>query len=215
MKNSFFSRFAPKEGKFFPLLKKMADVLLIASDFLTECMKSDDHQKKMEYYKKVKEQERLGDKYSLKIFDELNATFITPFDREDIHNLASRMEDVIDGVNSCAKRIALYNPKRISENALQLNELLKESVVVIGKIIDEIGALKKSPQKIKTYCRDLHNLENKADDAYEHAIIDLFESESDGIELIKMKEIIHELEKTIDAAEGVGKIIKTIVVKYA
>lgn len=215
MKNSFFNRFTPKEGKFFPLLKKMSDVLLTASDLLIECLKSDSHLKKMEYYKKVKEQERIGDKYSLEVFDELNSTFITPFDREDIHALATKMEDVTDGINSCAKRIALYNPKQVSEDALKLGEVLKESVICIGKIIDQIDILKKNPQHIKIYSQELHDLENKADDIYEHAIINLFELEHDGIELIKMKEILHELEKTIDAAEGVGKVVKTIVVKYA
>ncbi|HBX21140.1 MAG TPA: DUF47 domain-containing protein, partial [Porphyromonadaceae bacterium] len=75
--------------------------------------------------------------------------------------------------------------------------------------------LKKSPTKIKKYCAELHELENKADDVYDQFIIKLFETEEDAIEVVKLKEIMYELEKTTDGAELVGKIIKTIIVKYA
>ena len=78
-----------------------------------------------------------------------------------------------------------------------------------------MDVLKKSPTNAKKYCAELHDLENKADDVYENFIIRLFENEKDGIEIIKIKEIMYELEKATDSAEYVGKIIKTIIVKYA
>jgi len=215
MKNSFFNRFTPKEPKFFPILKQMSDVLLVASELLIECLKSKTHEEHVEFYRKIKEQEHVGDKLSHQVFDELNTTFITPFDREDIHHLASRLDDVTDGINSCAKRIALYSPKRIPEKGVELAILIKEGAVVIGKAIDELDALKKSAKHIKTFCKELHDIENKADDVYELFIIDLFAEEKDSIELIKLKEIMYELERTTDSAEHVGKIIQTIIVKYA
>ena len=104
MKNSFFSRFTPKEPKFFPLLKQLSEVLCEASVVLTESLQHDSPTERADYYKKIKELEREGDKLTHRIFDELGTTFITPFDREDIHDLASCMDDVIDGINSCAKR---------------------------------------------------------------------------------------------------------------
>lgn len=215
MNNSFFSNFTPKEPKFFPILKEMSEVMLVASDLIIECVQNDDHEKAIEFYKKIKEQEKKGDALSNKVFDELNSTFITPFDREDINHLSNRMDDVTDYINSCAKRIVLYNPKHLPESALELAKLIREGAVCIGKAVDELDVLKKNAKKIKEYCAELHDIENRADDVYEHFIIELFENEKNGIEIIKLKEIMYELEKATDATEYVGKIIKTIIVKYA
>jgi len=215
MNNSFFSKFTPKEPKFFPILKEMADVMLAASDLIIECVQKSDHESAIEYYKKIKEQEKKGDVLSNRIFDELNSTFITPFDREDINHLSNRMDDVIDYINSCAKRIVLYNPKQLPESAVDLARLIREGAICIGKAVDELDVLKKNSKKIKAYCTELHDIENRADDVYENFIIELFEKEKDGIEIIKLKEIMYELEKATDSTEYVGKIIKTIIVKYA
>jgi predicted phosphate transport protein (TIGR00153 family) len=205
----------PKEPKFFPLLKDMSDVILAASDLMIECVQNYNHETAIEYYKKIKEIERKGDELSDKAFDELNTTFITPFDREDINHLANRLDDVTDFINSSAKRIALYNPIKLPDSALDLAKLIKEDAISISKAVNELNVLKKNSKKIKIYCSELHTIENKADDVYEHFTINLFEKEKNGIEIIKLKEIMYELEKATDAAENVGKIIKTIIVKYA
>ena len=215
MVNSLLNRLTPKEPKFFPILKQMSDIITVASDLIIECLLCENHQERIEYYKKIKEQERIGDKLSHKIFDDLNTTFITPFDREDIHSLANMLDDVIDGINNCAKRLALYNPKHIPEEAVVLARLIKDSAIYTGKAIDELDILKKNATKIKEYCNELHEIENKADDVYEHFITKMFNEETDAIEVIKLKDIMYELEKTTDSAEYVGKIIKTIIVKYA
>jgi len=213
--NNLFDKFVPKEPKFFPILKEMAEVILVASDLITECVQNSDHETTIEYYKKIKEQEKKGDVLSAKIFDELNSTFITPFDREDIHHLADRLDDVTDYINSCAKRIVLYNPKQMPKEAVELAMLIKEGAIYITKAVDELDVMKKQSKKIKEYCVELHNIENRADDIYENFLIELFAKEKDAIEVIKLKEIMYELEKATDAAEYVGKIIKTIIVKYS
>ncbi|HLP05656.1 MAG TPA: DUF47 family protein [Paludibacter sp.] len=215
MNNSFLNKFTPKEPKFFPILKEMADIILVASDLIIECVQNADHESAIEYYKKIKEQEKKGDVLSAKIFDKLNSTFITPFDREDIHHLADRLDDVTDYINSCAKRIVLYNPKQMPKAAVDLARLIKEAAECICKAVDELDVMKKNSKKIKEYCKNLQIIENKADDIYENFIIDLFENEKDAIEVIKLKEIMSELEKATDGAEYVGKVIKTIIVKYA
>ena len=215
MKNSFFSRFTPKEPKFFPLLKQLSEVLCEASVVLTESLQHDSPTERADYYKKIKELEREGDKLTHRIFDELGTTFITPFDREDIDDLASCMDDVIDGINSCAKRISIYNPRPISENGKELSRLIQEEATYICKAMDELEIFRKKPTLLREYCSRLHEIENQADDVYEFFITRLFEEEKDCIELIKIKEIMHELEKTTDAAEHVGKILKNLIVKYA
>lgn len=215
MKNNLFDRFKPKEPKFYPLLNEMAHVILTAADLVVEAVQTTTHEEAVQTYKKIKEQEKFADEIQNRIFEELNNTFITPFDREDINNLSSTLDNVIDLINSCAKRIMLYSPKMIPESAKLLALLVKESAKCLINAIAELDVLKKSPQKIKEYCEQLGVIETKADDVYEHFLIDLFENETDAIEVIKLKDILHELEKATDAAETVGKIIKTIVIKYS
>jgi len=215
MSNSFFNKLAPNRPKFFPTLKEMSTVILTASDLIVECVSQCDHDVSIEFYKKIKEQEKRGDVLSNSIFDSLNKSFITPFDREDLHHLANTLDDVTDFINSGAKRIVLYNPKSMPESAVVMAKLIKEGAVCIDKAVAMLDDLKKDSNKIKVYCKKLHDIENKADDVYENFIINLFETEKDDIEVIKLKEIMQELEKATNAAEQVGKIIKAIVVKYA
>lgn len=215
MKNSIFNKFTPKEPKFYPLLSELANVVYDASGLIIEATKTKTNEEATESFKNVKEKERQGDRIQNKIFDELNNTFITPFDREDINTLASTMDDVTDYINSCAKRIMLYNPKRIPESATKLAEIVKESAAVMKKAVGELDILKKNSTRIAEYCTQLAELEHKADDVYENFLIDLFENEKDAVEIIKLKDILHELERATDAAEGVGKVIKTIIVKYS
>ena len=168
-----------------------------------------------ETYRKIKDLEHEGDKLSQKILDELSSTFITPFDREDIHDLASSIDDVIDGINSCAKRIHIYNPRPISERGKELALFIQEEAGYIHKAMDELETFRKKPAALRGYCSKLHDIENQADDLYELFIKKLFEEEKDCIEIIKIKEIMYELEKTTDAAEHVGKILRNFIVKYA
>ena len=203
MKNSFFSRFTPKEPKFFPLLKQLSEILSASSSILVESLRHDSPK------------EREGDKLTHLIFDELGTTFITPFDREDIHDLASSIDDVIDGINSSAKRITIYNPRPISDSGKELSLLIQQEAHYISKAMDELETFRKKPTTLRDYCTKLHDIENQADDVYELFITKLFEEEKDSIELIKIKEIMHELEKTTDAAEHVGKILRNLIVKYA
>lgn len=213
--NNFFSKFTPKEPKFFPLLKQLSENLKSAADVLQESLNYSSPKERTDFYKKIKEFEKSGDKLTHRIFDELGTTFITPFDREDIHDLTSRVDDVLDGINSCAKRIAIYNPKPISESGKELCSIILQGAELICSSMDELETFRKNPAKLREYCIKLHDLENKGDDVYEHFIIKLFEEEKDGIEIIKIKEIMQELEKTTDSAERVGKALRNLIVKYA
>lgn len=214
MKNSLFDRFKPKESKFFPLLRNMADVITEASLLIADCVQATSHDEVVDIYKKIKEQERKGDDIEKTIFTELNDTFITPFDREDIVSLSETMDSVVDLINSCAKRIMLYSPKSIPESAKVLALLLQDAAGCIQSAFNDLPHLKSRGDKIKEACNKLNVIEGKADDVYEHFLIDLFENEKDAIEVIKLKDILHELERASDAAEMVGKILKTIIIKY-
>ena len=126
MKNSFFNRFVPKQPKFFSLLEQLSNVLAEAADILAESMEHVSPQERESYYKRIKEVERRGDLVTHQVLDELETTFITPLDREDINALASGIDDVIDCVNSCAKRINIYNPHGLDESAKELCRFIQQ-----------------------------------------------------------------------------------------
>jgi len=215
MTNSFFNKFMPKEPKFCVLLKQMAEVSAEAAVLMIDCVKNLDYESVVDYAKKIKAFEKKGDYTLIKIFEELNSTFITPFDREDIHNLANVLDDVMDHINSCAKKIMLYRPKEIPESAVKLAQLVDKASDVVLNAVTELSNIKKNAKSIKNFCNELHDIENSADEVYENFLSKLFAEEQDCVEVIKLKEIMQELEKATDAAEDVGKIIKTIIVKYA
>jgi len=215
MNNSFFARLMPKEPKFYGLLRQMAEISTEAAVLVIECVKTRDFEQVIEYAKKIKAYEKKGDNTLIQIFDELNTTFITPFDREDIHDLANCLDDVMDFINSCAKKIVLYRPKQTPDSALVLAQLVDKASDIVLKAVDELSSVKNNAKNIKIYCNELHDIENQADEVYEEFLSNLFANEKDNIEVIKLKEIMQELEKATDAAEDVGKIIKTIIVKYA
>jgi len=213
--NSIFSFLTPKETKFFPLLNEMSDKLVEASLLLNKLVQSSDREISKELYKQIKGVETSGDELINKIFGELNDTFITPFDREDIHNLCERLDDVLDLINSSGKRIIIYNPKHIPEKTIQMSNLIIKGSEAVKIAVNELHSITKKPFYALDQINHLHGVEHEADDVYEHFVMELFENEIDSIELIKIKEIMQELEKATDRLDAVGKIIKTIIVKYS
>jgi predicted phosphate transport protein (TIGR00153 family) len=212
--NTFFSKLVPKENKFYPILRKMSDNIFACSELLIGLTRTDDKDVREDFRRHIKALETKGDHMLITLFDELNNTFITPFDREDINALGEKLDDVLDGMHSAAKRIAMYQPDNLPPQSVQLAMLLKKGCELIQTAVGELDTMKKSPKKVREICSQLHTLENQADDLYEHFITDIFKNEKDGINLIKLKEIMQELERTTDKADDVGKIIKAIIVKY-
>lgn len=213
--NTIFSKFTPQEPKFFPIFNELADVLIEAADKLVLFISNYAVDTSADHFKGIKELEKKADTLSNKVFDELDKTFITPFDREDVYQLANRMDDVMDGITSAAKKIMLYRPDKLHREAISMALLIKECTLTISKAIDELDVMKKDQKHVMAYCSELHDLENKADDVYEQYIIELFETAENGMEVIRHKGIMVELERTTDMAEQVGKILKTIIVKHA
>ena len=215
MTNSFFSKFMPKEPKFCVLLRQMAEVSAEAAILMLDCVKNVDHETVVEIAKKIKVYEKKGDNTLITIYDELNSTFITPFDREDIHDLANRLDDVMDFINSCAKKIMLFQPKHLPESALALAECVDKASDIVLEAVKELSNVKNNATNLSKLVNELHDIENHADEIYENFLSNLFTNETDAIEVVKLKDILHELERATDATEDVGKIIKTIIVKYA
>lgn len=213
--NTILRIFTPKDTTFFPLLLETAAVLDEAATLLQELFSRPDTVKIKELCKLIKSEEVKGDRVTGRIFKELNDTFITPFDREDIDALANEMDDAIDAINRAAQKMLLYSPETHPSATVQLAEIIKKGTGEIKLAIIELSSLKRTDQKVGEHAKEIKRLEERADTIYEEGIIALFKEESSIIELIKQKEIIQELEKSTNKINNIGKILKTIIVKYA
>lgn len=213
--NSYFASLMPKEDKFFPQFQLMAARLVVGADLFTEFVAATDHDKQVELYTKIKTIETECDHIIVDIYDELSNSFITPFDREDMHQLCTDLDDVMDYINDSAKRILLYQPRVMPSKALHLAELILEGAKSIELAIGELKTMSKQPTLALEQCAKLHDLEHEGDDVYDNFVKELFESDIDSKELIKCKEIMQSLETATDCANHVGKTLQIIIAKYA
>lgn len=210
-----FNIFIKRENKFLSLLNQMVGKLTEASEVLVELMASShDEQKREQYNTKIKSIESEGDKIYDSIFHELNTTFITPFDREDIQGLAAKMDDVLDFIHGVAKRTVIYNLKQTPTEFTKLAEIINKQCVELQTSISSIGNVAKNPKIAIKSCRKIHELETKADTIYAEFTTKLFAECKDPIEVIKLNGVIQYLEDTTDKTDEVADILRTIVVKY-
>jgi uncharacterized protein Yka (UPF0111/DUF47 family) len=212
--NTLFRRLTPHERKFYPLLNGMTAHILEAAALLIELTQAD-RSKYKDLYLQIKLLETKCDRILDNLFDELNNTFITPFDREDINALGEELDNIMDTINSTAKRTEMYQPDGLPPQALELAQVLRQSCILVQSAVNQLDTMQKRVTDIRDICQQLHDLENHADDVYEHFVIDIFDKETNAIKLIKLKEILQEIERATDRTDNVGKIIKAIIVKYA
>lgn len=212
--NAFFQRLLPRDKKFFPMFESQADLILEAAHALHDLFEETDHEKQAEIALNIKNMETAGDDIAHDIFDELDKTFITPFDREDIHQLVSALDDVLDLINGVSQRVRLYRPSKFPPQFRQFSVILIHGGEEIKKAVLELKNLKK-PEKIMASCIRINELENMGDDLYHMVISDLFQNEKDAIELIKIKEVLQTIERACDRVEDVADVMKTIIIKVA
>jgi predicted phosphate transport protein (TIGR00153 family) len=212
--SDFFKKLVPKDKHFFPLFEDLSGHILKAAIALHEVLEHDDPVKHKDLLKQIKEYESQADDFTQKIFDEIDKSFITPFDREDMHELTSSMDSVLDSINGTSQRIRYYRPKNIPAEFKDFAKLILDGCQHIQTAIAELKNLKK-PNKILKACRKMTEIESTADDVYHGTISEIFKKEKDAIELIKQKEIVENLERTTDRIEDVSDILKTIVLKMA
>lgn len=193
----------------------MSQHIVEACDLFAQMISETDPTKQNDLYGKIKAIETTCDVITQEIFTDLNDTFVTPFDREDMHELCDTLDDVMDLINSSAKRTILYRPKNIPNKAMYMAEILLQGAKAIHSAFGELKTLNKKPAKALEECNKLHDLEHEGDDVYDNFVKDLFETEDDARELIKIKEIMSCMEEATDRANSVGKTLKTIIIKYA
>jgi predicted phosphate transport protein (TIGR00153 family) len=204
--------FMPREENFFELFERAATNADQAAAHLLELLQKFDDVKGRA--KQIKDVEHVGDQITHEAIERLNRTFITPMDREDIHELICRVDDIVDLIDTAAHRIVLYRIEKPTEASIELARCLKHSTAVIVEVMPLLRDMKNG-KEINQKCIAIQTQENEADRVMHHAIASLFEARPDPIEVIKWKDIYEEIESATDRCEDVANVLDSIVLKNA
>ena len=201
-------RLIPREEKFYDDFKMMADQLRKGARLLEQMLATDPPI--ADKANEIKEVEHQCDFLTHEIIQRLNKTFVTPIDREDIHELARTLDDVMDAIDSAAALIPLYKIDKIRGGARELTRVIIEQTGEIRAAVEALEARKGVLER----AIEINRLENEADRIHKHAIGLLFDEEKDPILLLKWKEILDVLEEATDACEDVANLLENVVVKH-
>jgi len=211
--NSIFQYFVPKDRKFYPLFEQASANLVAISKTLYEALTTSPEKRKS-FIREIEKLEHIGDDITHQIFQEVGTTFITPFDREDIQQLASVLDDVLDYIHGSAKRIELYKVDPIHPAMIKLSELIVQCAIELNIAICGLRSMK-NIIKIRESLVRINSIENHADNIFDNAVARLFEDEKNAIEIIKIKEVLSALETATDKAEDAANVIESVIIKQA
>ena len=201
-------RLLPREEKFYHLFLKQVEIISGASKLLLEGVRSGNSRLKAAA-DEIAALEHKGDEIIHEIFTRLNQTFITPIDPEDIHNLSSKLDDVLDGIEDTAHHLVAYHITPIPDDMVRLSEVVHACAAAMTRAFQ---ALEKDGP-IMEHCIEINRLENEGDGIGRSAVANLFDNEPNAITVIKLKECYDILESTIDSCEDVADVLQNVVVK--
>ncbi|HWC20096.1 MAG TPA: DUF47 family protein [Terriglobales bacterium] len=202
-------RLIPRETRFFGMFAEMTNNLTDGARLLKAILQDmKDVESRVEQLKTI---EHRGDEMTHDILTRLNQTFITPFDREDIHKLASSLDDVLDFVHAAGEQLVMYKITELTPSAPQLADVIVRQGEQLCRAIEHL----EKKNNVLQYCVEINRLENEADRIASMALGQLFETETNPIALIKKKELYETLETATDKAEDAANVIESVVVKSA
>ena len=212
--NQIFSLFIPKDKTFQPLFEQSAENLVKISESFITFIRSVEPAEKVKIAKEIKSLELTGDQATDTIYAELNKSFIVPFDKQDVHALATSIDDIADDILGTTLNMELYQLDTSNVAMLKLAEIIAKMCSQLCTAIKELKHFK-NKQLIINVCVEVGQMESKADRLYEQAISLLFDKEIDAISLIRQSEILAQLEKTTDKCDDLANVIETIFLKNA
>ncbi len=213
--SSFVKLFMPKDKIFYGLFEQVTTVLMQMAAIFTQAMKEEDTGKKLALLNSLEEMEHKNDELTHQIFVELGRNFITPFDREDIHTLASSLDDIADFIWGAAKRISNYSILEDDPFLEEFADVISRSVDALNKAMIELRDMK-DLRTITACCVLINSLENESDEILDKAMLQLFESPTESpVNLIKKKDLYEMLETVTDKCEDAANVLETIIIKYA
>ncbi len=201
----------PKDTSFFDLFDQLAAKVLEAARALEDMLERWDNLEVRA--RQMKDLEHECDAITHRTLDKLNMTFITPLEREDIHELVSRLDDIVDHIDSTASRLVIYGVKKPTDEARLLSQVLTRTCIEVQKAVAGLRNLK-DPAQLSRTSVEINRLENESDDILRLALKRLFERENDVLEIIKLKEIYEKLESAVDRCEDVANVIQTVVLRH-
>ena len=201
-------RLSPREAIFYDLFSAAADNLVEGAKLLQELLHADPETRK-EVGARIRDAEHRGDEVTHQILREVNSTFVTPFDREDIYRLASRLDDVMDFIEAASDLVVLYELGELPSEIMRLAELLEHAAQITSQAMPRLRSL----SNLSDYWIEVNRLENDADKLYRRFVARLFGGEYDALMVMKLKEVAEELEGAADAFENVADTVETIAVK--
>lgn len=210
--SDIFSFMVRKNSLFFDLFAEDTANLLVQAKVFHQMFQLTDQDQIINCVREIKDLEQKGDDITHQIFMELSENFITPFDREDIHALATSIDDIADNINGCASRIQLYNVREFSKTMELMSEVLLKQVVEIDAALKDMQNMK-NEKRVREAIVRINSLENHADDLFEESIARLFAEASDPLELIKVKDVLSSIETATDKCEDVSNVLESILVK--
>ncbi len=202
----------PKDDHFYLLFEEASSLLVKAANILRKLPAATPNERQA-FVQQISDCEHECDLISHKIFSELDRTFITPFDREDVHLLASSLDEVMDYMDGASRRMNLYKLESCPSEMVKLIEVLATCVDEVHRGVQGIRNLNKR-EFIQRAIEKINTYENEADFIYERAVADLFENGTDAIQLIKLKEIYYGLETATDKCEDTANVLESILIKH-
>lgn len=212
--NSIMKIFMPKDRVFYTLFEQVADTMGKMGKVLKEVVKEPDFDKRAGLISQIEDLEHVNDDFTHRIFTELGRNFITPFDREDIHYLATSLDDVCDYIFATAKKINFYKVNPNDQGIQKMADLIEQGSEQIRIAVHELRNMR-DMRKITEALVKVNSIENQADDIFDLSIERLFETEPDAKEVIKKREIYQVMEIVTDKCEDAANVIESIIIKYA
>ena len=204
----------PKDRVFYTLFEQVANTMGKMGKALKEVVKEPDYDKRAGLISQIEDLEHVNDDLTHQIFTELGRNFITPFDREDIHYLATSLDDVCDYIFASAKKINFYKVNPNDQGIQKMADLIDQSTEQIKIAVHELRNMR-DMRKITEALVKVNSIENQADDIFDLSIERLFETEPDAKEVIKKREIYQVMEIVTDKCEDAANVIESIIIKYA
>lgn len=212
--NSFLKIFMPKNRVFFELFEQVADNVAKMGTVMKDVVAETDFDKRASLIGQIEDLEHANDELTHSIFTELGRNFITPFDREDIHYLATSLDDIADYIYASAKKINFYRVNPNDMGMQKMAELIEQGAHQIRIAVLELRNMK-NMRNITEALVKINSIENQADDIFDMSIERLFATEPDAKEVIKKREIYQVMEIVTDKCEDASNVIESIIIKYA
>jgi uncharacterized protein len=201
------NRFIPRDEQFFDLFNQLAEHLRTSAQLLDQLFAHPE--RTGELVSEIKRVEHLADELTSSINMRIDRSFITPIDREDIHMLSSRLDDVIDKLDGTARRVVMLHIDEVREPAKQMANIICRASDLIAKAVEAI----KRPKEVSEYASQIKQLEEAGDALYHEAVGALFAGQPDPIEVIRWKEVYETLEQAIDDCMSVANAVHSISIK--